>query len=286
MAGLAPLALGSMVMSRFDFWPAALVALALAALLWSRIVLSAVLLGTAVAAKLWPVILVPLVIVWLIRNRGKRAAAVWSAVAAAVVAAWFLPFAVLSPGGVEHSFREQLSRPLQIESLGGAILLAAHQVFPTTLHMVHSYGSQNLIGSGAHFTTVATTLVEVAAYITIVVIFARGRAGDEQFLLAGAAVVVVAIAFGKVFSPQFLIWLIPLVPLVRGRRSGLVVPLFASALVLTQLYFPGHYWELVDFRWQQTVNVLARDLVVVALAVVLAWPREDHEGLAGRSNVS
>ena len=76
-------------------------------------------------------------------------------------------------------------------------------------------------------------------------------------------------------SPQFLIWLLPLVPLVRGRRGLYAGGLLALALVLTQVWFPFRYWRLVyDFDALTSWLVLARDLVLVALLVVLVRARE------------
>src|SRR5205085_4634784 len=109
------------------------------------------------AAKLWPALLAPFVLVWFARTRGRRDAAVWSGVAIGVAAVWFLPFAIISPGGVAHSFHAQLARPLQLESLGGAVLLALHHLAGTHLRMVSSFGSQNLVGPGAHAAAVAST---------------------------------------------------------------------------------------------------------------------------------
>jgi hypothetical protein len=77
-----------------------------------------------------------------------------------------------------------------------------------------------------------------------------------------------------VLSPQYLIWLIPLVPLVRGRRGLAAAALFVAALVLTQLWFPRHYLDLAyGFDARASWLVLARDLVLVALLLVLVWPR-------------
>ena len=59
------------------------------------------------------------------------------------IAAIVLPFALLSPGGVWDAFWVQAGRPLQIESLGSGILLAAHQLFGLDLTMESSHGSQN-----------------------------------------------------------------------------------------------------------------------------------------------
>jgi uncharacterized membrane protein len=278
IAALAPLALGSVVISRFDLWPTALVAVGIAALVRGRSATSALLLGTAFAAKLWPAVLAPLAVVWLARTRGPRAAAQWAATAVATAAAWFLPFVALSPAGVGHTFHSQLARPLQLESLAGSVLIAAHHIAGTTLHSTSSFGSQNLTGPGTHAAAIATTVVGALALVAVWVLFARGAAADERFVTHAAGAVAVFIAFGKVFSPQFLIWLIPLVPLVRGRRGYVAVPLFGAALVLTQLWFPSHYWDLaLHFASTYSWILLARDLALVALVAVLVWPRSQHE---------
>jgi uncharacterized membrane protein len=279
-AALAPLALGSVVLSRFDLWPAALAVLAIAALVRERLLVSALLMGTAFAAKLWPIVLVPVVLIWLVRTRGPRVALGWVAGMAAAAAAWFLPFVILSPGGVAHSFRVQLARPLQLESLGGAILLAVHHAAGTTLHLTSSYGSQNLTGAGAHGLAIATSIVEVLALVSVWVFFARGPATNERLLQYSAAAVVALVAFGKVFSPQYMIWLIPFVLLVGGLRGLAASVLLLAALVLTQTWFPSHYWNLAQrFASTQSGELLARDLCVVMLFVVISWPALQHEVL-------
>ncbi len=238
------------------------------------------LVGTAFAAKLWPILLVPLLAVWIARSAGGRAAARWLGVAAATAAAWFVPFLVLSPGGVAHSFHQQLARPLQLESLGAAVLIASHHLAGTTLHVYGSFGSQNVSGPGAHAAAIATTVVGLAALAATYVAFGRSDADVDDLLRYSAAVVAVTIAFGKVFSPQFLIWLIPLVPLVRGRRGTAATAFLFVSLVLTQLWFPRHYWELATrLSGAQSIELVLRDLTVVGLAAVLLWPRLEHEVL-------
>jgi hypothetical protein len=198
----------------------------------------------------------------------------------AVDAAIFLPFAVLSPSGLRASFHAQIARPLQLESLGGAVLLALHHVAGTSLHVASSYGSQNLVGTGAHAAEIGTTVAGVLALGTVWVLYARGPANGARFVAHAAAAVAATLAFGKVFSPQFVVWLIPLVPLVRGRRGIAAGALLALSLVLTQLWFPRHYWALaLNFAQRESWLVLARDLTVVALAALLAWPRLEDEAL-------
>jgi hypothetical protein len=280
LVALSPLALGSLVLSRFDFWPAALAVCGLAAVLRNRLMLSAVLLGTAFAAKLWPAVLVPLVVVWLVRTRDVHTAIRWLTATAVMAAVWFLPFVVVSPDGVGHSFHSQIARPLQLESLGGAVLIAAHHLAGTTLHVASSFGSQNVTGPGAHAAEVATSIAGVLALLAVCVLFARGPATTERLVTHSVAAIAALIALGKVFSPQFLIWLIPFVPLVRGRRAPAAAGLLYLALVLTQLWFPRHYWDLADrFASPYCWYLLARDFVLLALAALLAWPLSEHEVL-------
>ena len=261
---LAPLAAGSVVLSRFDLWPALLTALALAALLHDRLRLGHVLLGAAVAAKLYPAVLVPLAVARAWRRDGPAEAARCAALLVAVVAVAYLPFALVAPGGVAHSIGTQLSRPLQIESLGAGLLLVGHHVFGFGLEMQSSHGSQNLAGTGAN---VLAVLLSVAQLATLAFIWVRFATRERPLALDAAAALVAFVALGKVLSPQFLIWLIPIVPLARRMWGTFLLTL---ALVLTQLWFPYRYWELVrEFGTLPSWLVLARDLALVALLVVL-----------------
>ena len=267
-AAVAPLLLGSVILTRFDLWPVALTAGALAALVIGRDRVGLGVLGVATAAKLWPAVLLPLALVWVYRRRGRDEALVGFGVFLAVIAVIVLPFFVLSPGGLAHSLTTQLGRPLQIESLGSGLLLAAHQLGLYGPHVVSTHGSQNLSGALPDVFAVLLTLLQAAALVAVWIAFARGRAERERLLCAAAAAVVAFVAFGKVLSPQFLIWLIPLVPLVAGGTGVTACWLFAAALVTTQIWFPHRYWDVVDLH-AVGLLVLLRDLLLVALFGVL-----------------
>jgi hypothetical protein len=269
VVAVSPLLLGSVMLSRFDLWPAALTVLGLAALLWERDGLAAVMLGVAGAAKLWPAVVAPLAIAWVWRRRGRRAAAGWTARLIAVEVVIFLPFAVLAPGPTAAPVRDQFDRPLQIESLGAAALFALHRLGHAQLQFNADYGSQNLAGTTAHAVQLLTTAVEGVAVVLAWALFARGPATRERLVAFAAAAVAAVVAYGKVLSPQFVIWLIPLVPLVRGKR-GLGAGVFLAAiLALTQSWFPRHYLQLQELHATQVSELVARDLCLVSLAVLL-----------------
>jgi hypothetical protein len=224
------------------------------------------------------------VLTYVWRERGRREALVCAGVLGAVVLACFLPFLVLAPVDTLDSVWRQARRPLQIESLGSALLLAAHHAFGLDLTMKSSSGSQNIDGTLPDVVAVVQGLVQLAVLVTLWVSFARGAASRERLLRYAAAVVCAFVALGKVLSPQFLIWLIPLVPLVRGRRGLVASALLAVALVLTQLWFPYRYWDLaLRFDTAASWLVLARDLVLVALLVVLVEPARSRRTLGAGS---
>ena len=270
VAAVAPLLLGSVVLSRFDLWPAALTAAALAALLSGRLRLGHGLLGAGVLAKIWPGVLVPLAVAHVWRTRGRREALVCLGVTVAVVAAVALPFVVLSPHGVWRSFERQVSRPLQIESLGAALIVMSHHVFGTGVTMISSRGSQNIGGTAATVVGWVQTVFQLGALLALWVTFARRRRTREELVQFAAAAVVAFVALGKVLSPQFLVWLIPLVPFVRRWSAA---AFFVVALVLTQAWFPQQYWDYaLGFDEKVSWLVLARDVVLLALLVVLVRP--------------
>jgi glycosyl transferase family 87 len=269
-----PLLLGSVVLTRFDLYPTALVAGALAALVHRRDRLAFGLLGAAVAVKLFPAVLVPVALGYVWRRRGRHEAIVCLALCAGVVALAYLPFVVLAPGGVGYSLGHQLSRPLQIESLGSAFYLAAHHLVGLHAEMRSGHGSQNLFAAGTGATAVLLSLVQIAVLLWI---WLRRPVTNDELVRWSAAALVAFVALGKVLSPQFLIWLVPVVPLVAGVRGVRASALLAFACVVTQLWFPARYWGLArGLDPIPSALVFVRDLVLVALLVVLVRDRREE----------
>jgi hypothetical protein len=257
---LGPLLVGSLILSRFDLWPALLATSALVLLVRGSHAFGWAFLGAAVAAKLWPLALVPLAVAWSVR-RGRPLAPL---VGAAVVGAVTLPFALLSPGGLWDSVSGQASRPLQVESLGAAVVTTFSRP-----QIVSSHGSQNIVGH--HWLATAFGFLQALVLAALWVAFARGPATSDRLLRYAAACTCAFVAFGKVLSPQYLIWLVPLVPLVRGRRGLAATALLTAACVLTQVWFPHRYFDYA-LHFRDAGVVLLRDLLLVALVAVLAWP--------------
>jgi uncharacterized membrane protein len=267
LLALAPIALGPISLNTYDAWPALLTVLTLWLLLRRHDVLAFAVLGLAVSAKVYPLVLVPLAgwLVW--RRAGARRTLIALGVMVVVVAAVVAPFAAYAPHGVFESFRSQATRGLQVESFGASLLLVLDKLGLYDAEVVRTTGvaGRNLAGGTADVVAAGLLVLEAAAVATVWALYARARDARELLPVAFAAAVAGFLAFTKVFSPQYLVWLLPL---VVAAGSPVAVGLAAVAVVLAQVWF-FHYGALFRLEWPVWV-LLARDLVVVALYGVLA----------------
>lgn len=288
VVALTPLLLGDFIATRFDLAVAAVVAWTIAAAIRRRFGWAWALLGVAVVLKLMPLVLVPALVLWQRRGHtgGLRRDA---AIGGGIVAAAFLPFVTLAPQGFWNMFHYHLARPLQIESMGASYLLGLSALSDRPLTVRTSYGSQNLVGTGPDVITAISTGLTLAtiAAIALTLMVRVGGVSDPHaarlFAAACATTLAATLATGKVFSPQFVVWLLPATLLIAGRYGRQAIVATAGVMLVTQLYFPYRYWELVDLGDRPIALLVIRNLLVIVL-VAACWPRTErgvHEGVPG-----
>ena len=158
--------LGSFILARFDIFAATVSLAAVCAILFRRRIAGPVLLGLAIATKIYPAVLLPLLIARIWRGEGRAAALRGLTLTVVAALAVYLPFALVAPKGVARSVWDQLGRPLQIESLGSGVLLALHHALGMPLGWASSSGSQNLTGTVAGVAATLTTLAGTAALLS------------------------------------------------------------------------------------------------------------------------
>ena len=280
-----PVALGAVVLNSYDVWPALLVALALLALLTGRSGLAFGLLAAGCAVKVYPAVLLPVAAVHVLRTAGRRAL-VWALVVFGVVLLVVAgPLALIAPGGFGYSVKTQVIRQLQLESLASSLLLVADKVGAYAADIVPgSPGSIDLAGGLPDALGVLTSIALAAALLAVLVLYWQGIESDELLVLGFAASVTAFVTFSKVVSPQFLVWLVVLVPLVAGRLRDVAAALLLAILVLTQVEV---VWEhpLRAGGWPVWV-LLARNVLLVtlfALLLVALWQQRRPEPAAVRA---
>jgi uncharacterized membrane protein len=266
---LVPLLCGALVRTHFDLAPVALTLAALLLLCTGRPRAGMAVLGLGAMTKFFPLLIAPLALAWLV-GRGRRREA-WQGAATLLAVLVVLGAAAIaaSPQGALDAVRYHLDRPVQIESTPALSLLALDKAGLGEAVNVASHGSDGLVhrADGLAIGVFAAGLIGVIALLAL---FAARRPDPRDLVLASLAAVTAFAVLGKVLSPQFVIWIVPLGALAFAWRMRTLAAAVAAAAVLTQLEFPARYFDLVAREPLPLALVALRNaalLLVVALAV-------------------
>src|SRR5205085_910931 len=152
---VSPLLVGPIFLNAYDLWPTLLLVAALACFVRYKPMWGFALLGAATAAKVYPIAVLPLALVFVPRARRVRGL-VWFA---GVLAITHLPFLILGPGGLRFSYTVQAKRGLELNSLGSVLLLVTgHRELRS-----QSPGSLNVVSGTAHALAIVSVVAVVAA---------------------------------------------------------------------------------------------------------------------------
>jgi hypothetical protein len=265
---LAPLLTGAMIRNHFDLLPVALVLGALALVASDRAVAGFAVLGAATMTKGFPLVVAPVALAWLVA-RGERREALRGAAALAIVVLAVAAAAVaLSPSGALDAVQYHLDRPVQVESLPALGARLVDGLGGAAAVPVESHRSDGLLHPAGDALAAVFALLGAAA-VALLAIGAARRPADPRALVLGSLGAVAAFAtFGKVLSPQYLVWLVPLGALALAWGRWALAALVGAATVLTFVEFPAYYFELVDGRAFPLTVVAVRDVLLVAVVVL------------------
>ena len=266
-AAAMPLALGALVRTHFDLAPAVLTLAALLALLDRRPRLGMAVLGLAAMTKGFPLVAAPVALVWLWRSGvGSRRVLQATAALLAALLAPALAALALSPSGALEAIEYHVERPVQVESVPAMGVLLLDALGAGEAERVQSHRSDGLEHPAAAVLAGMSALLMLAA---IAVAVARTR-GDARDLVLGALAAVLAFAaLGKVLSPQYMLWLVPLAALAVAWRIHALAAALIAAAILTQAEFPARYFDLVQGEPLAIALVALRNLALIA-ALLLA----------------
>jgi hypothetical protein len=276
-AALMPLFCGALVRTHFDLAPVALLLGALLLLSSARPRSGMALLGLAAMTKGFPLVAAPVALAWLVRRVDRRT---FVQSTAALMAALAVPAAAalaMSPSGAWDAVAYHLERPVQVESLPANGLLLLDELGAGDVDAVKSHRSDGLVHPAAD----AIALFVLAAMVAVVVLLTARAPGDARRLVLASLTAVAAFAvLGKVLSPQYMLWLVPLGALAFAWRLHALAAAVAAAAVVTLVEFPARYFDLVDRDPFPVAVVAARNLVllgVLALALrALASARQQQ----------
>jgi hypothetical protein len=222
-------------MQNWDLWSVAVVACGIAAASRGRSGTAAIWFGLGAAVKWWPALLVPLLMVG--RWAPRRPAGRWrlpspllgadlrpAAIAAAAWTAIQIPALLVSPAGWWGSIQFHLRRGPNLDSTAAVIQRAATELL----------GGAGWVGV---FSTVWTVVSLLALAGGVAYVMVRLRSGTLGPGDAALAVVALFLLTGKVLSPQFVLWLLP-VAVVAGVRWAPMLAVEAANAGVWLMYGP------------------------------------------------
>ena len=166
-----------------------------------------------------------------------------------------------------------LQRGIQLESTYSSFLLIFDKLGLTQVNTVFNFGSWNLAGGPAEaLTKLSSYLLVILLLIAYWFIYRRTKPGKSQStrLWAYALLVLcIVLITSKVLSPQYLIWLIPVLPLVLQRGCYIILVVFVLTGLATYYLFPQAYLDLMDLRTVPVVVLFIRNLLLIALTVLV-----------------
>ncbi|MDT0274513.1 glycosyltransferase family 87 protein [Blastococcus goldschmidtiae] len=179
---------------------------------------SGVLAGLGAAAKIFPGFLVPLVVLALLARRRPREALLHGGAAVLAFVAVHVPAYVLAPEGWNRFYENSSGRAMHVDSLW---YLLAQLGGPEVGRDVLGVLSLASFGCGA----------------AVVVVLGARRRPPEQWWQLLLPVLICFILANKVYSPQYTLWLVPLMALVLPRVAPFVA-VMASDLLVHAVEFP------------------------------------------------
>ena len=265
------------ILTRLDLVPGVLVALVA---LWcaTRPRVTAFLLGLATMSKLWPgVLAATLVGHWKKRSTWVRL--IWFV--ASLVVLSLVTIVLSGPSRLLSPLSYQDVRGLQIESLAATPFILAAAWRPATWHIEYAASkSYEISGPGVEIgITIANILTVVALAVAVGCAawrFFKGGWSAAYVARLSALLIMLLIVGNKVLSPQYLIWLAPLVAVLlavehtRVTRSVSVILLVTTFLTL--LVYPATYTQLTEGPTVLPAIILgARNVAMLALAGTVGW---------------
>lgn len=294
--GAGGVAIYYILYDRLDIFEGALLLASLLALIRGRWALALVLLAVAIDFKVYPAVLAP---IWLIASLPAAAVADWRRggprlarllagrilILGGAAVALFVPFLLVQGPDALQFVAFNAQRGLQLESVGASVLMIL-QVVGQPLQIVARYGAYEVVNPLAPALAWASLPLTVVAVMVVGLLFLRRVARDLPPLdsnhpagdvivatrlpglvtLAAVATLMTVLIAAKVLSPQYLLWLLPLVPLLDGGRGTRLWQVgFVVLLALSTVVFPGLY-----SAGPLAFAIIVRNVVLVGLTVA-AW---------------
>jgi hypothetical protein len=184
-------------------------------------------------------------------------------------------FALLNfQGAVVNQLVYFLQRPVQVEATGSTLLWLTQGLgFPLSID--NNFGSLNVVSGLNGVVSLLGTLCLAVGCLAVLWMQWRGRLDFPQ---ATIGLLLVFITTGKVFSPQYLMWLMPLLAYAGAFDAFWIFCWGAASVLTTYVYTYLYTRPVTDIRdvpllpgFMETVGIRNALFVLMTLAFLCNW---------------
>ncbi len=229
------------IITRNDTFAMALVIIALWLFKKDYLKTAMVLLSLATMIKIYPILFIGVIFIWLLAQRDTRSAFISLAVSVVTCLLCQLPFIISDPSTAFSYLSYHSDRGIQIESVVATFMYIAYFCGLTDLYYIESYGSDNMWGTlpdmvAPHMNTllIASVLIlaAVVLYREYVHYSETGERNETLLPVVMLAMVLAFITFSKVYSAQYMLWIFGLLPFLLLLFEDRDEQLLLFALIL------------------------------------------------------
>jgi hypothetical protein len=258
---------------RFDLFAALLLALAVWAALANRPIWAGIALGLGVLAKLYPLAAGPAIALAWFGPRDDVRLIRFGVSTAVTILVGLVPFIVVAGPEALIFLSYQALRGLQIESIGGGLVVLGGLISGSPVETDAPFKAIEVVSPVVRPILAVLPVLTIAGFTVLAWLGLRrvraelGAGGwirPATIVQLSAAGVLVLLVTSKVFSIQYVVWLVPFAALLPGRQFWLA----AAIVALTIPIHPLLYGRLIA---QDALPILVLNLRNALLVVLSVW---------------
>ncbi len=211
------------VIARNDVYPTVMAIIALWFYMDRKYAPAFVIMSLAALTKLYPALfLIPMLIPFILRRDWRNFGIAFICIAAVGLLVES-PFLLTDPDTAFAYLTYHSDRGIQVESVASSFFMVYNMIFPGDLSVVFNYGSDNITGIGPdtlapYMNTIMWAVLAVFFLAMLVRIARAGMDEGKTYAVLGVMCVTMLmlfIAFSKVYSAQYYIWIVLLLPFTQ-----------------------------------------------------------------------
>lgn len=277
---IIPLFAIKFIVTRNDIFAAVLVVIAYWLFKKDHRYLAYVLIALAAMIKIYPIFFVIGFATYYISKKDWKNLINCIATIGVVCAICELPFLILDPYSAFGYLSYHSERGIQIESVVASFMYAAYFMGHTDLHYDEFYGSDNMWGDlpnlvAPHMNQLMFIVIAAFSLFILYILYVHNKSKghiDAEYCayLVSTIVILLFIIFSKVYSAQYMIWILLLIPILimhsKSDKERLFFVILTCIFGTFSAYAAYYYTSLEIYLWFAELEAIKNALTVALLA--------------------